>query len=163
MCDPKTSNPLAHRLLLGHRGLKKYLGKSFPSLVTYLLGLWWIRIAKFVNRIEDVCGHYSSNRFGRPKTLLKRGRLRLDLFAKIGLLCYCDKQQKIVSLSSTWLIAFLQDRGHQHDSTIRSQRSFISGKVSPLSSYKGWDGKLVIIKIQLPPLSFQSSDNVWLM
>ena len=129
MCDPKISNLLAHRLLPGHRGLKNYLGKSFPSLSIYLPAWSMMNIAKFVNRIEDVCGHYSSNRFGRPKTLLKR---RLDLFAKIGLLCYCDKQQKIVSLSSTWLIAFLQDRGHQHDSTIRSQRSFINTKVSPL-------------------------------
>ena len=131
MCDPKTSNPLAHRLLPGHRGLKKVSRQIF-SEPSYLPAWSMMNIAKFVNRIEDVCGHYSSNRFGRPKTLLKRGRLRLDLFAKIGLLCYCDKQQKIVSLSSTWLIAFLQDRGHQHDSTIRSQRSFINTKVSPL-------------------------------
>ena len=147
MCDPKTSNPLAHRLLPGHRGLKKYLGKSFPSLSSYLPAWSMMNIAKFVNRIEDVCGHYYSNRFGRPKTLLKRGPLRLDLFAKIGLLCYCDKQQKIVSLSSTWLIAFLQDRGHQHDSTIRSQRSFINTKVSPLEieKFNGIENKICLI------------------
>ena len=112
-------------------GLKKYLGKPpCPSPVT-----WPMNNAKFVNRIEDVCGLWNTtNSFGSPKTLLNDD---YDLFAKIGLLCYCDKQQKIVSLS-TWLIAFLQDRGHQHDSTIRSQRSFINTKVSPL--YILWRG-----------------------